>query len=88
MTDNAHHNPGDYRQHCARDAEKLMLVGATRKEVALFFGIGEDTLQRWSKQHKDFEWAIQTLPSNLCIHLWTDDYALIKWLYDYRRGAL
>ena len=58
------------------------------REIALFFGVDVDTLERWAEEHKDFEWAIQTLPTNLFIHLWCNDYGLIKWLYDCRRGAL
>lgn len=88
VTDDTYHNPPEYRRHCARDAEKLMLIGATRQEIALFLGVDVDTLERWAEEHKDFEWAIQTLPTNLFIHLWCNDYGLIKWLYDYRRGAL
>ena len=38
-----------YRRYCARDAGKLMLIGATREEIALFFGVDVETLERWAE---------------------------------------
>ena len=69
MIENNERSPATYRQNSARYAEKLMLIGATRAELALFFGVDVATIERWAEEHKDFEWALQTMPTTLGGHL-------------------
>jgi hypothetical protein len=85
MTNDSRCNPAEYRRHCARHAEKLTLLGATRAELAVFFGVDVLTIERWAEQHKDFEWALQVPPTTLMIR---EDFGLINWLKDYRFGNL
>ena len=86
MTEDTDCNPAGYRRNCARNAEKLMLIGATRAELALFFGVDVATIERWAEEHKDFEWALQTIPTTLGVSY--EDHSLFNWLKDYRRGNL
>ena len=86
MTEEAEFNPAKYRRNCARDAEKLILLGATRAEVTKFFGVDDCTISRWSSEHKDFYWALGTAPSALGVS--SEDIGLFSWLKDYRRGYL
>lgn len=58
MTEDNERNPATYRRNSAKRAEKLMLIGATRTELALFFGVNVATIERWAEEHKDFEWAL------------------------------
>lgn len=46
--------PSAYREEYAEQARKLCLLGATDKEMAEFFGVSEQTLNTWKKQHTDF----------------------------------
>jgi hypothetical protein len=79
-------NQTTYDRNCARQAEKLSLIGATRAEVAKFFGVEILTLEEWARQHKDFGWALQTDPTAFGVT--SEDYGLYNWLKDYRRGFL
>jgi hypothetical protein len=54
-----------YRRHYARCIGKLRVIGATRAEVAKFFGVDLRTLDEWARRHKDFDWALQTDPTAL-----------------------
>lgn len=63
-----------------------MLIGATRAELALFFGVDVAGIERWAEEHKDFEWALQTMPTTLGVT--GEDHALYNWLKDYRLGNL
>jgi len=73
-----HYNSAVYGPHCARTAEKLRLIGATRAELCLFFGVDRATLERWAEEHKDFEWAIQVEPTILGVR--PGDTGLFNWL--------
>jgi hypothetical protein len=79
-------DPQQYRPSCARDAEKLLLLGATREDLAKWFGVHKFFLDHWEDQHEDFALAMQTKLSRLGVGY--NDYGLYKWLYDYRRGAM
>lgn len=79
-------NPIEYHRHCARRAEKLRLIGATRAELALFFGVDVSTIERWADEHKDFDWALQVYPTALGVT--HEDFGLFNWLKDYRLGNL
>jgi hypothetical protein len=80
------YRPAEYQRHCARCAEKLRVIGATRAEVAKFFGVEILTVDEWERQHKDFDWALQTEPTTLGVT--SEDFGLYNWLKDYRRGLL
>ena len=86
MTEHTDCNPAGYRRNCARNAEKLRLIGATQAELALFFGVDVATIERWAEEHKDFEWALQVLPTALGVT--GEDVELFNWLKAYRRGDL
>ena len=44
-----------YQPEYATQAEKLcLLLGATNADLALFFGVSSDTVERWQKRHPDF----------------------------------
>jgi hypothetical protein len=85
-TEGADFDPKKYRPSCARDAEKLLLVGATREELTKWFGVHEFFLHQWAGEHEDFDLALRTKPTRLGVGY--NDYGLFKWLYDYRRGAM
>jgi hypothetical protein len=80
------HKPTEYGPNTAPFTEKLRLIGATKRELALFFGVDDHTLERWAEAHKDFGWALQTPPSVLGVT--HQDFALFNWLKDYRLGNL
>jgi hypothetical protein len=86
MTEDTNNNPAAYRRDCARSAEKLTLLGATRAELALYFGVDVATLERWAEEHKDFDWALQVEPTILGVR--PEDTSLFGWLKDYRLGNL
>jgi len=86
MTEDNERNPATYRRNSAKRAEKLMLIGATRTELTLFFGVNVATIERWAEEHKDFEWALQTIPTALGVTY--EDHGLFNWLKDCRLGNL
>ena len=85
-TEEAEFDPQKYRPRCSSDAEKLRLLGATREEIRRWFGVHEFFLDKWASEQKDFARALQTKPTSLSVGY--HDYGLVKWLYDFRRGAL
>jgi hypothetical protein len=84
--DNSIASTQTYMPRYAHEAEKLLLLGATREELRKFFGVHEVFLDIWADTHADFAEALVTKPTSLSVGC--NDYGLIKWLYDYRRGAL
>ncbi len=46
--------PSDYRAAFAREAEKLMALGATLDELADFFDVSLATIKRWIEKHSGF----------------------------------
>ena len=75
-----------YRPRCAKDAEKLRLLGATREELRKWFGVHEFFLDKWANEHEDFARALQVEPiTTLGI---IEDFGLINWLKDYKQGNL
>lgn len=48
-----------YGEHFPSQAHKLCLLGATDKDLAIFFGVCKRTLTNWKKQHPDFNLAVQ-----------------------------
>ena len=86
MTHSKDHKLTEYGPNTARFTEKLKLLGATQREVALFFGVDDHTLERWAEEHKDFDWAVQVEPTILGVR--PEDTSLFGWLKDYRLGNL
>ena len=62
------------------------MFGATREERRRWFGVHEVFLDRWASEQKDFAKALQVEPI-MTLRV-TDDFGLINWLKDYRRGNL
>ncbi|WP_159799255.1 hypothetical protein [Flavobacterium sp. MK4S-17] len=50
--------PPLYRNEYPAQAYKLCLLGATDSDLASFFGISRDTLNRWKKSHTDFAQSV------------------------------
>lgn len=46
--------PTDYRQEYAEQARKLCLLGFTDKQLAVFFGVNESTINRWKQKYPEF----------------------------------
>src|SRR5579872_6204170 len=46
--------PSAYRPEYAAQAYNLCLLGATDKEMAVFFGVEEKTINNWKTAHPDF----------------------------------
>ena len=46
--------PTDYRQEYAEQAHKLCLLGFTDKQLAVFFGVNESTINRWKDKYPEF----------------------------------
>jgi len=46
--------PSSYKPEYAEQARKLCLLGATDKEMADFFGVCEQTILNWRKEHEEF----------------------------------
>lgn len=46
--------PTAYREEYAEQAYKLCLLGSTDKEMAVFFGVCEQTIQNWKDTHEEF----------------------------------
>ena len=46
--------PTDYRQEYAEQARKLCLLGFTDKQLAVFFGVNESTINRWKDKYPEF----------------------------------
>jgi len=51
--------PSNYRQEFCEQVFKLCLLGATDMEIANFFDVCEDTINRWKKDHKEFYVSIK-----------------------------
>jgi hypothetical protein len=83
-------DPRKYRPSNARQAEKLLLLGAKREELRKWFGVHEVYLDEWAGEHEAFALAMATNPSSLAVgdEYGRVSYGLVKWLYDYRRGAM
>ena len=84
-TEEAEFDPKNYRPRCAKDAEKLRALGATREEIRRWFGVHEVFLDIWAKQHDEFAKALRVKPLILSI---IDDFGMMNWLKDYRLGNL
>lgn len=52
--------PSKYKPEYAEQAEKLCKLGATDKEIADFFEVGESTLNRWKEAHAEFRESLKT----------------------------
>ena len=85
LTEEAEFNPQTYQPRNAKDAEKLLLLGATREELRRWFGVHEVFLDIWASEHGDFAKALQVEPMTLRI---IEDFGLINWLKDCRLGNL
>jgi len=46
--------PTAYRQEYAEQAYKLCLLGFTDKQLAVFFGVNESTINRWKQKYPEF----------------------------------
>lgn len=46
--------PTSYREIYIKQAYKLCLLGATDKDLADFFGVSEQTINNWKKNHPEF----------------------------------
>ena len=46
--------PTKYRPEYDEQARNLCLLGATDKELAVFFGVQESTINNWKLEHKTF----------------------------------
>ncbi len=46
--------PTSYREIYIKQAHKLCLLGATDKDLADFFGVSEQTINNWKKNHPEF----------------------------------
>jgi transposase-like protein len=51
--------PSGYKPEYAKIAKKLCRLGATRKEIAEFFEVGETTIFRWIAEHRAFRTALK-----------------------------
>lgn len=47
-----------YNKSFIQQARKLTFLGATNKDLAEFFDVGETTIKRWREAHPEFEKAI------------------------------
>ena len=52
--------PTDYRQEYAEQARKLCLLGFTDKQLAVFFGVNESTINRWKDKYPEFCTSIKS----------------------------
>lgn len=52
--------PTDYRQEYAEQARKLCLLGFTDKQLAVFFGVNESTINRWKHKYPEFCMSIKS----------------------------
>lgn len=50
--------PTKFHKDVPEQARKLCLLGATDAEMADFFGVSENTLNRWKKEHPEFRESI------------------------------
>jgi acyl-CoA hydrolase len=50
--------PTKYKEEYNEQAYKLCLLGATDKDLALFFEVNEDTIHEWKKVHENFSESI------------------------------
>lgn len=46
--------PSKYKQEYAEQAKRLCMLGMTDKELAVFFGVAERTLNDWKQAHPEF----------------------------------
>lgn len=51
--------PTKYRADFAEQAHRLCLLGATDADMALFFGVNEDSINAWKKRHKAFSVSVK-----------------------------
>lgn len=51
--------PKQYRDDFPEQAKKLCILGATNTQLAIFFGVGETTIERWFKDHPEFWQAVK-----------------------------
>lgn len=51
--------PTKFKEEYVEQAEKLIALGLSQRDLAVFFGVDEDTIWRWKKRHKDFAEAIK-----------------------------
>lgn len=51
--------PSKYNESIPEQACKLCMLGATDKEMAAFFGVGEATLNRWKIEHPEFRESLK-----------------------------
>jgi hypothetical protein len=74
-----------YLPRYAKEAETLLLLGATREELRRWFGVHEVFLDIWASEQKELERALQVEATTLRV---IEDFGLINWLKDYRFGNL
>lgn len=75
-----------YRPRCAKDAEKLLLLGANHEELRKWFGVHEVFLDIWADENADFAKALQVEPITTLRII--DDFGMMNWLKDHRFGNL
>lgn len=51
--------PTKYKDEYAKQAYKLCLLGATDKDLAMFFEVVEDTINEWKNVHDEFSVSIK-----------------------------
>lgn len=51
--------PTKYEPKKNRQAQKLIMLGLTQGDLAVFFGVDEDTITRWKERHPYFADAIK-----------------------------
>lgn len=49
----------EYRTGYPDQARMLCLLGATAEDLAIWFGVGTTTIDRWMNEHRDFYWAVK-----------------------------
>ena len=52
-------NPGLYQAAYPEQARRLCLLGAIDRELARFFEVSERTINRWKRQHPEFDEALK-----------------------------
>jgi hypothetical protein len=50
--------PTSYKPEYCKQVQLLCMLGATNKLLAEFFGVNEDTIHTWKKQHVEFSEAL------------------------------
>ena len=67
--------PTKYSEAYDTEAEKLSTLGLPQKDMAYFWGVSEDTITNWKKNHPSFSDAIHKGEANRKI-------ALLKAMYE------